>query len=88
MSNPTFTPAMFIETPDGDLIKPEQIESVRHWPPYKGEKEHRTQLRTVQGGIWELYRGNSEQEAVAVRDEMKAKILAAISGPVTNGDGK
>jgi hypothetical protein len=81
MSDSTFTPAMFIETRDGDLIKPERIESVRHWPPYKGEKDHRTQLRTVEGGIWELYRGESEQEAVAIRDEMKAKILAAILHP-------
>lgn len=81
MTEPTFTPAMFIETPDGDWIAPSQIASVRHWPPYRGELEHRTQLRTIDGGLWELYRGASEQEAVAVRDEMKARIQAAIVAP-------
>jgi len=77
-----FKPAKFIETPDGDLVDPEQIASVRHWPPYKGETEHRIQLRMIEGGIWELYRGDSEQEAVACRDEMKARIKAAMQPPV------
>lgn len=81
MTEPTFTPGMFVETRDGDIIRPECIESVRHWPPYRGGKEHRTQIRTVEGGIWELYRGESEQEAVAIRDEMKAKIRAMFTPP-------
>lgn len=79
-----FAPAQFIETPDGDLIAPSHIASVRYWPPYKGESEHRAQLMTVNGGLWELYRGPSEQEAIAARDDMKAKIKAAIEFPATH----
>jgi hypothetical protein len=78
---PEFISATFIETPDGDLIAPSQIASVKYWPPYKGESECRAQIMTVNGSVWELYRGQSEQEAKAARDAMIAKIKAALTIP-------
>jgi hypothetical protein len=80
---PEYIPAKFIETPHGDLIAPSHVASVRYWPPsgHVTNPDHRTQLETIKGAIWELYRGPSEQAAKAARDAMKAKIDAALSPP-------
>lgn len=81
---PEYIPPKFIETPDGDLIAPSHVASVRYWPPSGPvtSPHHRAQLETVKGAIWELYRGPSEQAAKAARDAMKAKIEAAFAPPL------
>lgn len=75
----------YVETPAGDLIAVASIASVRHWPPsglsLTTRAEHRVQLETDRGAIWELYRGPSEENAIAVRDAMKARIREAIAPP-------
>lgn len=71
----------FVETAAGDLIAVESIVSVRHWPPSGLTPEHRVQLETDRGAIWELYRGPSEEKAIAVRDAMKERIRTAIAPP-------
>lgn len=76
-----FRPAEFIETTQGDLVAASQIGSLRHWPGLNG-CPHRVNLTTKNGGTWELYRGSSEKEALAVRDAMKAKINTAVTPPM------
>ena len=81
MAEAVFTPAKFIETPDGDFIAPDQISDVRYWPATSYTKDHRAQLCTVKGAVLELYRGPSADEAIAARDKVKAMIRAAIEFP-------
>lgn len=65
----------FIETDDGDLIAIHHISSIKYWPPRgKDETEHRVTLRTTEGGLWDLYRGQSKEEAIAIRDGMIGKL--------------
>ena len=89
--HPHFIPARFIKTSGGDLIAPDHIASVRYWPGKPERRgfenrviageDHRAQLETKKGAVWELYRGPSAEEAVAARDAMLAIIEAAISPP-------
>ena len=71
--------ARFIQTPDGDLIAPSHVASVKYWPGKDATEafpatDHRVILRTTEGGYWDLYRGQSKDEAIAVRDGMIGKL--------------
>ena len=76
-----YQPPKFIETPTGDLIAPSQIAAIRYWPPSQYSKP-RVTLTSITGAVWELYDGQSEKEAIAIRDDMKARVAAAIEYPV------
>jgi len=76
-----YQPPKFIETPTGDLIAPSQVAAVRYWPPSQYTKP-RVTLSATSGMIWELYDGLSEKEAIAIRDDMKKRVIAAIEQPV------